>query len=44
VHVDLEPDVSPVSVWGNSRCQLGRGSMTVNLEPYGYAWYRIEPQ
>jgi maltose alpha-D-glucosyltransferase/alpha-amylase len=44
VHVDLEPDVSPVSVWGNSRCQLGRGSMTVNLEPYGYAWYRIVPQ
>ena len=31
-----------VPVWGNGRCQAGHGSATFDLEPYGYAWYRVE--
>jgi maltose alpha-D-glucosyltransferase/alpha-amylase len=41
VRVRQEREESYVPLWGNGRCQSGRGFSTVELEPYGYAWYRI---
>jgi maltose alpha-D-glucosyltransferase/alpha-amylase len=41
VRVPHEPEERYVPLWGNSRCQATGGSATVDLDPYGYAWYRV---
>jgi maltose alpha-D-glucosyltransferase/alpha-amylase len=41
VRIPHDPESSYVLLWGNGRCQAGRGSVTVDLEPYGYVWYRV---
>jgi maltose alpha-D-glucosyltransferase/alpha-amylase len=41
VRMRQEREQRYVPLWGNGRCQAGREFATVELEPYGYAWYRV---
>jgi maltose alpha-D-glucosyltransferase / alpha-amylase len=41
IRVGHDPEANYVPVWGNGRCLTARASVVIELEPYGYAWYRL---